>query len=508
MKFMRFKLFLFLLLAFSMNGAAQSPNKILSRANKALGGEKVLKSIASLQTRGTIIRLSDGARGSYESQTSRPNLYAENFDLNGYEYAVGYNGKSGWTRDSKSGLRTLTGDASRDFQAEATFRANRWLTAKTDKTKIAASGKSNVNEKSMNAIVLTSTKGVQIKIYFDDTNGFPVREEIPAGNSVKTIDYSDYRKVGNVYQPFSIVTKTADETYEIKLDEVKINPQIARAEFDFPNISNEPLPDVPTLLKEIRANADKIDKILDNYSYTETRVTREIDKAGNLIEKDSETTSLSFYKGYRIRRTIAKKGKPLSPVEQADEDKQVEKQIKEIEEKISEREKKQLKQERDLAAGKAGTPENENNQRISLSDALRGSLLINPRRERLSGRSVVVFDYEPNPQFKPQSRIEKLLALCSGVIWVDEEDKQVVRLEAFLTQNAGNFAVKVKRGTAFTLENNRINDEIWLPSVADINVSVKILFAGININNLIKYGDYKRFNTEIKEGKVDDAKTP
>lgn len=497
---MKLKILLFLIIALSLNVAAQSPNKILSQANKALGGEKNLKFVSSWQAKGRITRASDGTSGNYLLQISKPSFYGESYDLNGYEYARGFNGKSGWLRDSKNGLRTLTGDAAQDFQAEAVYRAGGWISAKAEKSKIALGGKSEVNGKPANVVILTNTKGTQIKLYFDAANGLLLREEIPQGEAVKTTDYGDYRNVNNVRQPFSIISKTADETYEIKLDEIKINPQIAKSTFDFPNLSNEPLPDIKALLSELRSNSDKIEKLLDNYSYTENRVERDFDKSGNLVEKESETTSLSFYKGYRIRRTIAKNGKPLSASEQANEDKQVEKQIREIDERLAEREKK------DRSAEKTAQNNGENNRRISLSEALRGSLLVNPRRERLSGRNVIVFDYEPDPNFKPQTRFEKLFSLCTGAIWVDEADKQVIRLNAVLTKNAGNFIGKAKRGASFTLENKRINDEIWLPALADVNVSVKILFVGIDINNTIRYSDYKRFETEIKEGKVDDVK--
>ena len=53
---------------------AQSPSKIISQANKAYGGEKVLKSITSWQAKGTIKRLSDGASGNYTAMASSGNL--------------------------------------------------------------------------------------------------------------------------------------------------------------------------------------------------------------------------------------------------------------------------------------------------------------------------------------------------------------------------------------------------------------------------------------------------
>ncbi len=497
---MKLKLFLFLIFLCSTFVAAQSPGKILSQANKAFGGEKSLKTVRAWQVLGKITRQSDGASGAYQAFANNPNLYGESYDLNGFESAVGYNGKSGWIRDSKNGLRTLTGDASRDFQAETFYRNLRWIDAKTEKTKISAGGKTVINGKAANAVILTTAKGVQIKLHFDAATNLLLREEIPNGDSLKIIDYADYRKVNNIFEAFSIVSKIGDETYEIKLNEVKHNPQIAKTAFDFPRISSEPLPDTKILLDEVRGNAEKIDAILENYSYKETRIDREIDKAGNLIEKSSETVLLSFYKGNRIRRLIEKNGKPLSESEQAKEDKDVEKQVAEIEEKIAKKEKREAK-------SSAKTPDEEN-KRITLSDALKGSLLVNPRRERFRGRDVIVFDYEPNPQFKPQTRLEKLFAFCNGAVWVDANSKQVVRLEAFLTQSAGNFIGKVKRGASFSLENELVNEEIWLPSRADVNLSVKILFAGINVNNLIKYGDYSKSKVEVKDASVDDPQKP
>jgi hypothetical protein len=247
---------------------------------------------------------------------------------------------------------------------------------------------------------------------------------------------------------------------------------------------------------------------LDNYSFTELRIERDIDKQGNLVEKGSEKTFLTFYKGYRIRRLIEKDGKPLSADDQAKEDKDAEKQVAEIEKRIAEKEKKQL-EKRDIATGSNGQPSNEGtSQRITIADALKGSLLTNPRRERFRGNDVIVFDYEPNPQFEPKTRNEKLFALCTGAVWVDEKTKQVVRLDALLTKSIGNFIGKAKQGASFSIENELVNSEIWLPKQADINLSIKILFAGININNVIKYGDYKKFNAEVKEGKVDEIKNP
>ena len=496
----------FLILTFFIGVSAQSPSKILSQANKAAGGEKVLKSVRSREAKGTITRKSDSASGAYQMFASNPNYYGEKYDLNGFEYSVGYNGKSGWMRDSRDGLRSLTGESVKDFQAETVYRNTRWLNAKAEKSKITAGGKSTVNGKAANVVNIKTSKGVEIKLYFDAASGLLLREEIPQGELVKSFDYDDYRKVGNILEAFSIVAKVGEETYEIKLDEIKHNTQIAKNVFDFPQISNEPLPDIKTLLDEIRANTEKVDAILENYSYTALQIEREINSKGDLVEKDSRKVLYTFFKGYRITRLMEKNGKPLSTSDQAKEDKDVEKQVSEIEKRIAEKERKEMNQ-RDTGSGTGGQPNGEG-QRITIADALKGSLLVNPRRERFKGIDVIVFDYEPNPAFKPKTRNEKLFALCNGAVWVDSKTKQVVRLDAFLTKSIGNFIGKAKRGASFSIENELVNNEIWLPSQADVNLSIKILFAGININNLIKYGDYSKARVEVQDSKVDEIKQP
>lgn len=492
---------LILFLVFTTTALAQSPNKILSQATKSLGGEKALRSVTSSTQTGTITRTSDNATGSYKAETSAGNLYAVTYDIAGLETATGYNGKSGWIKDSKDGLRTITGEAARDFQAEASYRNSRWLNAKSEKTKIASAGITTIDGKTANVVTLTTAKGTQIKLYFDTASGLLLREDIPVGSAMKTFQYADYRKVNNIQTPFLIKMTTGGETYEIKLDSVTYNQPIAKKNFNFPTVSNDPLPDITALLNETRANAEKIEQLLDNYSFTELRVDRVMSDKGELTEKSSEKRLLTFYKGYRINRLIEKNGNPLSPSDQADEDKDVQKQVADIEKRIAEREKKQNEK---VQSGVAGQP-SDDTKRITIADALKGSLLVNPRREKFRGRDIIVFDYEPNPAFKPESRMEKLFALCTGTVFVDTATKQVVRLDATLTKSAGNFIAKAKRGASFSLENELVNDEIWLPSRADINLSVKILFAGININNLIKYADYRRFDTEIKDVKVGEA---
>src|SRR5215813_12247843 len=261
------------------SASAQSADKIVKRAVKATTngkGEKALREIRSWQVKGAITVLKDGASGNYRAAATQPNLYVREFDLRGLETGIGYNGKSAWTRDSRDGLRTLTGDASRDFQTEARYRNARWLDYKKEKAKLAFAGQTQLNDKPANTVILTTLKNVKIKMYFDAASGLLAREETPAGEITRVFDYSDFRPVGNLMEPHAITVNEGDERHEIKLAQIVHNPQIDRADFEFPKISGEPLPDIQALLKEVGKNEDEIDRLLEKYTYTETITSREL----------------------------------------------------------------------------------------------------------------------------------------------------------------------------------------------------------------------------------------
>jgi len=491
----------------STNSLAQSPKKILKNATKALGKKKAIKAVNSWRKSGLITRVKDGTQGDFLMQASKPDLFNSKFDFRGFETETGFNGKSGWVRNSRDGLKTLTGKESDDFKAEVLLRNWRWIDYKKRKDKIASGGQATVNNRPANAVLLINPKGIRIKLYFDASTNLLLREEIPVGDKIKTYDYSDYRPVNGVKEAFKISTSIGDEKFQITLDQVVYNKPINSSAFNFPNRAGEPLPDIPELLKELQANSDRIEELLESYSYSQKVTKRELNKKGILEITDSETNQLSFYEGYRISRLVAKDGKPLTPEQQRKEDKEVEKRVKKIEKKIAKQEARTVSQSSN------GSPD-EDGRRISVAEVLRASKLLNPRREILSEREVIVFDFEPNPNFdfKNAKSFLKFFGKTAGVMWIDEKDKQVVRLEAVLADSykiGGGVLAKLRKGASFVLENDRVNDEIWLPSRADINLSVRVLlFGGVKVNQIVESFDYRKFKTEVEDSKVNDIKQP
>ncbi len=471
--------------------AAQSADQVVKQAAKAMGGEAALKRVTGWQASGIITRQRDGATGRYQAAATRPNLFALGWDIGGFEVGAGFTGKSSWRRDSRDGLRTLTGQASDDFQAEAWYRNHRWLDYNKERAKLAAASAVVVNGKTARAVILTTARGVQIKLYFDAASGLLVKEELPTGEGMKTFEYGDYRAVDGVKEPFAITFSEDGERYEVKLERVTHQPQLDRALFNFTRIANEPPPNLETLFTKLREHQTELEQLREKYTYTETNTSYQLDKQGAVKEKESETHELTFYHNYRIRRLVAKNGQPLSTDDQAKEDRRIEKLI------------------RDLEAGKQlDVPYNQ--RRFKLSDLLRISRFINPRRERFRERPVIVFDFEPNPDFKPTNMDDSFLHKLAGSIWIDAADLQVARvefqlMEAFKVGGGAFFAMKP--GSRFVTEQDRFNNEIWLPTYTEVTISAQaMVFAKFGINQKTRYEGYRRFDVNAEEKLKDPDK--
>jgi len=176
--------------------------------------------------------------------------------------------------------------------------------------------------------------------------------------------------------------------------------------------------------------------------------------------------------------------------------KENEKTTKRIEEAQKKEKKKEEKEERAKEEGKEANDKED----PGIEVFLRACQFVNPRRERFRGQDVLVFDFEPNPEYKAKNLEEKVVKELAGVVWIDENAKDVVRLEAYFVSDfhlAGGLLANLQKGTGFTFEQAYINSEVWLPTYVEAHVGVRVfLVKGIRVNVVTKYSDYKRLNVQ------------
>ena len=73
---------------------------------------------------------------------------------------------------------------------------------------------------------------------------------------------------------------------------------------------------------------------------------------------------------------------------------------------------------------------------------------------------------------------------------------------------AGGLLFYLRPGAALVLEQTRMEEGIWLPRLAQINLSVKVLlFAGGDVNKTIEWSDYKHYKGDVGGYKLEAPKT-
>src|SRR5271165_2891526 len=88
-----------------------------------------------------------------------------------------------------------------------------------------------------------------------------------------------------------------------------------------------PIPDIPTLMKQVQEHQRKLDKTRENYTYREAIVTHELDKNGKVKKTESEENEVFFVNTHEIDRKVKKDGKDLSADGQKKEQGRVMKEV-------------------------------------------------------------------------------------------------------------------------------------------------------------------------------------
>ena len=474
---------------------ADESQKILDQYAKAIGGSKAIARLQTLTIEGSILATGDEVPGTYTFKVKRPNRLYTEIHVNGKTLIESYNGKSAWHQNSDGEISTLLGLSALQMESASEYYNSRLQRLGKQKVGIAYKGETQICGRTAQELELTYPTGVIRQVFFDRQTHLIAAEKAEIAGVPREIYYEDYRTESGLKVPYKIELRRGDVTYNVNVTRVAVNETIGERVFDFPIKSQVKLPDLKTLFDEIDANQKQIDKIKENCAGTRVEEQTEYDKTGKITRKEVNEFTFFYLDGDEVSTLVKKDSKPLSEEEQNKENEKTQKHIAEVQKQEKKKEQKQEKKEE-----KAKEEGKEDKDDPGIEVFLRASQFVNPRRERFRGQDVLVFDFEPNPEFKAKSMAEKLIKDLAGVIWVDEKAKDVVRLEAYFVGDfhlAGGLLANVERGTSFVFEQAYLNNEVWLPTYEEAHVGARVLLVkGFKMNLITRYSDYKRFNVE------------
>lgn len=243
------------------------------------------------------------------------------------------------------------------------------------------------------------------------------------------------------------------------------------------------------------------DKRQRDYTYIEREVQNNLDGKGNKKSTEVKTYEILEIYGEQVERLVAKDDKPLSPKDVAKEEEKIQKVIdkrkNESEETRKRREEKQAKERED---GRKFVHE--------IADAYNFKLV---GTEEVNGREAWVIDGEPRPGYEPHMKEAKFLPKFHGRVWIDKADLQLSKmdLETLDTISFGLVVARLHKGTRVTMEQTRVNDEVWLPKQVTYKLSARVaLLKGYNVDGEQTYRDYKKFRTSAKIVSIGEVQSP
>jgi hypothetical protein len=282
-----------------------------------------------------------------------------------------------------------------------------------------------------------------------------------------------------------------------------ITPQIAHAQAPQPNDSaaqshpsedTRPLPDIPTLLLDIQKNQSALEDLRKLYTCHLSEEEDKTDSDGSVKSRTVKDYDVFYIGDEEVLHLLAKDGKPLTGDDKQREDDRFNKKYDDLKKKQAE-----------LASDPKKRAKKEEQDEAELSDFLRAEKFTNPRRAMFRGQEVIAFDFAGNPDYKPKKEIDRIIQKLTGEMWVDEQAREVARLEAYFSESAkvgAGLLASVHKGSNFVFEQEKINNEVWLPSYAEVHLSARIVFVNLKRNFVDRYSDYKKFRVGATLGPV------
>ena len=486
-----------------------SAEKIIESYFKAVGGKKKVSAIRDATFEWTI-QLNEQPIGKGKTQIKSPSSRRAEMKFGNGDIIAGASSASAWVKGLDDRLLTLTGAEAAAAKLQALLEAGHLVDYKKSNVMARVISPGDFASEPAFIVEFSNRGGGQLHYWFAVNSGLLVKVEDKIRNTtLRLADYQIAVAQTGIKEPHRLILKSGDGELTYKLESVTYNTNLSNAVFDPP--ARDQTLDVVGLLKAVAQNQDAVEKRVTEYAFLQKETDRELNDKGEL--KKEKTRVYEVYPMANrepIMKLISENGVPLSGERAAKEEKRVmeeftkaERDQDKLEAKAARRRQERIKKR----AGKAGSDEDADPE---ISQFLRVCEFVSPRREFFGTREAVVFDFRPRPNFKPSNRTETLISKLVGVAWIDPVDKQVMRLEARLAESfkmGGGLVLSLRPGAGLVMEQTRMEEGVWLPRLAQVNLSAKVfLFKGIDLNKTIEWSDYRHFQGDVNEYKLDAPK--
>jgi hypothetical protein len=290
----------------------------------------------------------------------------------------------------------------------------------------------------------------------------------------------------------------------VALGAVSLPGQVASGAAVGQEEAERPLPDIPKLMHDVEENQRAAEKIEKDYLYRSVQTEQQSDGHGGIKRTETREYDVFWVEGVPVHRLTKKNGKDLNAKEQQKESEEIDKEVAKV------------KQRREKAGAKGKETGPHGEEEITVSRLLELGSFTNARRLQLNGRDTIAVDFAGDPKAKTKSRFEDVIRDLAGTAWIDERDRMLVKAQGRFLNNfkiGGGLVANIQKGTSFSMEQRKINGEVWLPAMVQGQGSARVmLFFNFNGNIRAVESDYRKFKATSTilpvTGKVEPTAEP
>jgi hypothetical protein len=119
------------------------------------------------------------------------------------------------------------------------------------------------------------------------------------------------------------------------------------------------------------------------------------------------------------------------------------------------------------------------------------------RRDHVAGRDAIVAVFKARRDAKPQTREGRIARNFAGEIWIDEQTREVFRIDAKAIDEVafgfGGVLARLNKGATVTLRRELVQGSLWLPVSMRFNGEGRaLLLRKLTIDFAVDWFDYRR----------------
>lgn len=250
-------------------------------------------------------------------------------------------------------------------------------------------------------------------------------------------------------------------------------------------------PDPNQLVRQSAEIDHRTMELARNYTCRQREVEKQLDSHGQVKSVEVKTWDITVLYGEPYARLVEKNDKPLSVEDEKKEQEKIDKFIaRRKNESEEEQQKRQAKQKKEREEGRA-----------FLRDVANAYDFRIVGEEPVDGRDAWVLEATPRKDFHPTQPHADVLPKLKGKLWIDKQDYNWVKAEAEAidTISFGLFLARVHKGSQFSFEQVRLNNEVWLLRRFYLNASARVmLFKNEGLEQEDIFSNYKKFSTATR----------